>query len=368
MTGSGSASGGAASSEKRLWGRRVNDGWCLVAPWGPSWGPDDTIVYGQGSEGIWRIPASGGAPENIIKVDEGQLAYGPQTLPGGRMVLFTLAQGVEWDDAQIVVESLDTGARHVLVRGGTDARYVQTGHLVYASRGSLLAVPFDPATLKITGGPEPLAEDVAQSNLGRTGAAHFGVSTDALVYVPGSALAPQPLRTLVWVDRRGREEPVNAPPRWYAYPRVSPDGTRVALQIEGTGGTDIQILDLGQGTLTRLIPDVRSNFVPIWTADGSRVIFSSSGIGRMDDRRNQLVWRAADGTGTIERLTSVPGSVSDRDLPRRLTHDRARGERGVNEGSTCSPLTVPASCSRSSPQGKQRRRLSQRSLARVRVK
>jgi serine/threonine protein kinase len=270
-------------------------------PWGPSWGSDGTIVYGLGSGGIWRVPASGGAHENIIKVDEGQLAYGPQTLPGGQ-ILFTLAQGVEWDDAQIVVQSLDTGARHVLVRG-RDARYVQTGHLVYASGGSLLAVGFDPDALKITGGPVPLEDDVAQSNLNRTGAAHFGVATDALVYVPSSALAPVPLKTLVWVDRRGREEPVNAPPRWYAYPRVSPDGHRVALQVAGTGGIDIQILDLGQGTLTRLIPDVRFNFVPTWTADGRRVIFNSSAIGSRDDR-SQLVWRAADGSGTIDRFTA----------------------------------------------------------------
>jgi eukaryotic-like serine/threonine-protein kinase len=278
---------------------------CLVAdPWGASWGTDGTIVYGQGTKGIWRVPALGGTPEHIIKVGEGQLAYGPQTLPGGRLILFTLAQGPEWDNAQIAVQSLDTGTRHVLVRGGTDARYVATGHLVYTSRGSLLAVAFDPNTLKMSASAEPLVDDVARSNQNLTGAAHFGVSADALVYVSDSALAPRPLRTLVWVDRRGREQPVNAPPRWYAYPRVSPEGKRVALQIAGARGeSDIQILDLGQGTFARLISDARFNYVPIWTPDGRGVIFNSSAIGARDER-SHLVWRAADGSGTNERLTS----------------------------------------------------------------
>ena len=121
----------------------------------------------------WNLKyRAGGVPENIIEVGERQFAYGPQMLPGGRRVLFTLARDLKWDDAEIVVHSLDTAARQVLVRG-TDARYVQTGHLVYASGGTLLAVGFDSDTVKITGAAVPVGQHVAQSNLGRTGAAHF---------------------------------------------------------------------------------------------------------------------------------------------------------------------------------------------------
>ena len=121
-----------------------------------------------------------------MKVNAGERAHGPQLLPGGRAVLFTLAQAGEgWDDAQIVVQSLDGGARQVVVRGGTDARYLPTGHLVYALRGSLLALPFDVGRLEVTGGPVPLVDEVAQS-VGRvSGAAQFAVSGDGtLVYVP----------------------------------------------------------------------------------------------------------------------------------------------------------------------------------------
>ena len=124
-------------------------------PWGASWGPDDTILYGQGPAGIWRVSGQGGTPQRVVSVDEkkGESAHGPQLLPGGRAVLFTLATGGGWNDAQIVVQLLDSGERKVVLRGGRDARYVETGHLVYARGGTLLAVPFDLGQLAVIGGP-----------------------------------------------------------------------------------------------------------------------------------------------------------------------------------------------------------------------
>ena len=130
-------------------------------PWGASWATDNTILYGQGFDGIWRVSGNGGKPENVVKIDAGQIAHGPQLLPGGRAILFTLARGSDWDAAQIVVQSLDTGMRRVVVEGGADARYVSTGHLVYALESTLLGVPFDVATLAVTGGPVPLVDAVA---------------------------------------------------------------------------------------------------------------------------------------------------------------------------------------------------------------
>jgi hypothetical protein len=99
----------------------------------------------------------------VVKVHAGQLAHGPQLLPGGRAILFTLARNNDWDAAQIVVQSLDTGTRRVVLEGSTDARYVSTSHLVYALGSTLLAVPFEVATLAVTGGPVPLVEDIAQA-------------------------------------------------------------------------------------------------------------------------------------------------------------------------------------------------------------
>lgn len=218
------------------------------------------------------MSGNGGTPENIIKVDAGQRAHGPQMLPDGRTVLFTLATGRNWDQAQILVHALDTGTRTTLIDGGRDARYLPTGHIVYALRGTLLAVPFDSESHQVTGGPVPLVEDVRGEM--RNGVAHFSVSAEgALAYVPGiSAKAVR--RTLVWVDRQGREEPIAAPPRPYIYPRLSPDGTQIALDI-AEENRDIWVWDLARGTLTRLTFDPTPDLAPVWTPDGRRIIFSS---------------------------------------------------------------------------------------------
>jgi len=200
-------------------------------PWGASWGADDVIVFGQGPKGIMRVSGAGGTPEVLIKVDAGQMAHGPQMLPGGRAVLFTLRpQGAQrWSDSQIVVQSLDTGERRVLINGGTDARYVPTGHLIYALESTLLAAPFDLNSLEVTAGPVPLLEEVADAG-GTTGASHFSISADGtLVYV--SSIVTVERRTLAWVDRQGREESMKAPTRSYRYPRLSPDSTRIALDL-----------------------------------------------------------------------------------------------------------------------------------------
>ena len=182
-------------------------------PWGARWGADDTIVFGQRGAGILRVSANGGTPEVLIPLEgTEEVGHGPQVLPGEKAMLFTLGDGTNWDDAQIVVHSLETGERKVLIEGGRDARYVATGHLVYVLDGTLLAVPFDVDELEVTGGPIPMAEGVMTAG-SRTGAAHFSVSdTGALVYVAGSDRAD---RTLVWVDRDGREEALAAEPRAY---------------------------------------------------------------------------------------------------------------------------------------------------------
>jgi hypothetical protein len=101
------------------------------------------IVFGQGPQGIWQVPGSGGQSSVLIKLDaakEETTAHGPQMLPGGEAVLFTLRRGTttNWNDAQIVVQTLATGERRVVIEGGTDARYLPTGHLVYARGGVLL--------------------------------------------------------------------------------------------------------------------------------------------------------------------------------------------------------------------------------------
>jgi len=297
-------------------------------PWGARWGADDTIVFGQRGVGIMQVSADGGTPEALIPLTgTGEVGHGPQVLPSEATVLFTLGDGSNWDDAQIVVHSLETDERKVLIEGGTDARYVPTGHLVYVLDSTLLAVPFDVDKLEVTGGAIPMAEGIMTSD-SRTGAAHFSVSdTGALVYVTGgsSGLAE---RTLVWVDRDGGEEALAAEPRAYTYPRISPDGGRLALDVRGQEN-DIWLWDFARETLTRLTFAPGVDLYPVWTPDGTQVAFSSD-----RDENFDLYWKAADGTGTVERLTESENAQ----FPYAFTPDgsqlvfRETGEQGFNLG------------------------------------
>jgi eukaryotic-like serine/threonine-protein kinase len=269
-------------------------------PFGASWEADGTILIGQGPKGILRMPAAGGTPEVLIPVDAGQIVHGPRMLPGGEWVLFTLLRpgaAISWDGAQIVIQSLATGERIVLIEGGRDANYLPTGHLVYAREATLLAVPFDLGARRVTGGPVPLVENVGNTG-GSAGQFSVAARNGSLVYVAaGSISLLSAPRTLVWVDRKGQETPLAVPPRGYIYPRVSPDGTRVALDVRD-GVPDIWIWDIGRETLTRLTFDPRADRSPAWSPDGRRVAFSS----QRDASPGNLFWQAADGTGDADRL------------------------------------------------------------------
>ena len=226
------------------------------------------------------------------------MRYGPQLLPDGRSVLFTLSRSASWDEADIVVHSLDTGLRRTLIAGGADGRYLPTGHLVYALRGTLLAVPFDTSSLEIRGRPLPVVERVGRPRGAFGSAADVAISTEGtLAYVEANT-APAPRRTLVWVDREGREEAIPAEARPYVSPRLAPDGTRVAVDIEDDD-RDIWMWDLARRTMTRVTSDPAADKEPAWTPDGRRLVFASGrgGLGL------NLFWQPADGTGVPERLT-----------------------------------------------------------------
>ena len=266
-------------------------------PYGVRWESDGTILYGQ-EDGIWHVPDTGGTPEFLITAEEGERLHGPQMLPGGEWVLFTFrpAGTGAWDEAQIVVESLTTRERETLITGGRDARYVPTGHLVYGLNGVILAVPFDVGNRQVVGGPVSLIEGVGAGADGNSGAMHFALANNgSLVYVPGSA-GGSDVVSLVWVGRDGDEERLPAPPRAYDRPRVSPDGTRVAVDIADGDNTDVWIWDLARETPTQLTFDEGVDDFPLWTPDGARVVFQSSREG------GGLFWKAADGTGQVERL------------------------------------------------------------------
>ena len=266
---------------------------------GASWGPDDSIVFGSGS-GLMRVPAAGGEPEPLTTVgsEQGETAHRwPDILPNGKGVLFT-AWGGSDEGSRLAVVSLETSVVSYLLPGGSHPRYAPTGHIIYGVGGTLRAVGFDVDRLELTStNATPVVENVATT---RQGAGNFSVAENgSLVYVMGAGTGAGSQRSLVWVDRAGREEPLETPVLAYQRPRVSPDGTRVAVDVDDPEGADIWIHDLTRGTETRLTTDPAEDSAPLWTPDGDRVVFTSD-----RDGLEALFWKLVDTPGEAERLMS----------------------------------------------------------------
>jgi serine/threonine-protein kinase len=272
-------------------------------PFGAVWTSEDQIILGQGEQGIVRVPANGGAPETIVTVEPGELAHGPQILPDGDHVLFTLAKGFEesrWDQARIVAQSLRTGARTVIINGGSDARYLPTGHLVYALGTDLMAVPFDERSSTVAGGPVTVVEGIARSLAVNSAAMFVSASpSGTMAYLGGDLVQGLGTRGLTLVDRQGMSAPLPMPPAVYGDPRVSPDGTQLAVTRSGQDGTQIWIHGLVGAQAPRRLTFDGVNYAAAWTPDGRRVVFMSSRGGEAD----AIYWQAADGSSPAERLT-----------------------------------------------------------------
>ena len=268
---------------------------------GLSWGPDGILVGTTAKGGIFRVAPEGGTPERIIAVNDNEIVHGPQMLPDGRTVLFSIAQDVgddRWDRATIVAQSRDGGKRRVLVEGGSDARYLPTGHLLYAVGGTMFAAPFDAATVAITGPARPAIIGVRRPVGGTSGGAHVAVSSSGvLAYIPGPATRFTTGGALVIGDGRSDPMPLNVPAGVYSHPRVSPDGRRLAVSRTEGGTSDIWTYDLsGDAQMQRLTLGGRSRF-PIWSSDGHYVAYQS-----IPDR--SIWWENVDG-GAPERLTTA---------------------------------------------------------------
>jgi len=257
---------------------------------GGSWGLAGTIVFTAGAEGgpgLYRVPAVGGEPEFL-----GSGYDSPHLLPDGKGVLASLY--LPPSDYRIEVVALDTGERKIILEHGKAAVYVETGHLLYeqTGTGNLMAAPFDLTSLEVTGDPVPVLQGVRE-NL--PGSVDYAVSDNGtLVYVPVTGGGVGEQLTFVWVDREGREEPVAAEPRAYQEFSLSPDGTKIAVHVDGPDNPDLWIYDLVRDTQMRLTFDPALEQAPIWTPDGQRVAFGGQGI--------PLSWKAADGTGEVETL------------------------------------------------------------------
>jgi hypothetical protein len=230
-------------------------------------------------------------------------------------VLVTVANGIaasRWDSAKIIL-LLPNGERRTLIEGGSDGRYLPTGHLAYAIGGVVFAKPFDLNTLTTTGPAIPVLEGVGRG-YPASGAAQYSVSKDGtLFYVPGPPTLPEGGRSLAVYSLDGPTAALDARIDQYEFPRVSPDKRQVAM---GSNGAEANIwtyvLD-GKADRRRVTVGGRSRF-PVWSLDGKRIAFQSD---REGDRG--IFWQAADGSGRAERLTTADSGTSH--VPSAWTRD-----------------------------------------------
>jgi protease II len=180
---------------------------------------------------------------------------------------------------------------------GWFAGYVPSGYIVYSppNEANLFAVPFDLDRLEIVGEPVPLVEDVAVAAISDSG---------TLAYIPETASGSAQEVTLVWVNREGKEEPLGTPPNSYAYPKISPDGTRVALSIGSWPDLDIWIWDIVRKSLSKLTFEKTRDMEPVWAPDSKRIAYWADTAGASP---NGVYLKAADGTGDAEKLISAEG-------------------------------------------------------------
>jgi Tol biopolymer transport system component len=266
---------------------------------GGSWGEDGSIVFaGDTLVPLSKVSSAGGAPQLLTTLDKqaGEATQRwPQVLPGGKTVLFSSSNGSDFEGAEIAVFPIASGGRKTVLRGGFYPRYIPSGHVVYMHDGTLFGVPFDLKRLEVIGQPAPILEGVATNP---NGGAQFSFSdTGNFTYVAGRAGGQNV--SIYWMDSEGKFQPLRETPGDYYNPAFSPDGKRLALEISDGKRRDIWPYDWERDALTRLTFAGVQNVEPVWTPDGTRIVYSS----QEKDGTINLWWMRADGAGDPQRLT-----------------------------------------------------------------
>jgi serine/threonine-protein kinase len=279
-------------------------------PHGGTWSDDGWIYFTHGEANLARVPEVGGPTE---EVPVGEVRH-VHALPGGRGILITIqppGRPSYSQDASVIAHLSGDGELKDVLRGGCQATFVSTGHIVFLRAGGLYAVPFDLERLEATAPPVEVQPGVWHDSVWTN--APYGIARDGtLIYAAGGNYAKC---VPTWIDREGNEEPLDLLAGVYNSFALSPDQTKLAIQVVG-GQDQIQVFDIARGTLSRLTLQ-GGNFSPVWSHDGKEVFFASNRDG---DRR--MFRKPADGSGTAQRvltdsqsqLTETkmrwPGSVS----------------------------------------------------------
>ena len=282
---------------------------------GICWISDNTVLFEQVSSGIFRVSANGGTPEAITLLDSasGEISHRfPQLLPDGKTILFTIKQNniTSFDDAVIAAQRIGTKDRKILVRGGSFAKYVPTGYLIYMRAKTIFAVPFDAEQLEVKGPPVPIEEGILMN--GSSGNAYIDFSNNGiLIFAPSGTLAPFENLMLSWMDRHAATSPLFDTLRGYNRTRLSPDGQKVATDISAAND-DIWVCQTTRGILTRLTLGDGNNNFPMWSPDGKYVVYNSE-----KGRAPNIFRKPWDGSTEEERLTNS----SNAQIPISFTPD-----------------------------------------------
>jgi serine/threonine-protein kinase len=275
---------------------------------GGVWTPDGGILFPRVNSGLFRVPASGGKTVPFTTLDAGSGEHAhvlPQLLPDGDHLLLIVRAGKDFQDVQnsnLVIHSLKTGKRRLLLQGVTFAQYAAPGYLVLMRGRSVQAAPFDPSKRELTGPPVALLSDVLIAGVEATPYLAAG-RNGSLAYASGGVV-DAPTNMPVWVDRSGAEEKLPLPPGFYGNPRLAPDGKTLALYRDEGARESVWTYDFARRILSNLVPEPGRSFGPVWAPDGRHIAFC-----KFDSGVPQIAWKPADGGGAPEILT--PGEAPE---------------------------------------------------------
>jgi len=257
-------------------------------PVGMSWNTDGVIIFGNPYTGLWRVAAAGGTPVPLTALDSSRQEREhelPDFLPDGRHFIYLRVSKIP-ENTGIYVGSLDDPperqSEKLLLQTGFGAQYApspgsSTGRLLFLRDGTLMAQSFDPEKLTVIGDPSPIADQVGTGY--ETG--FYSVSQNTVVY---RTLSSNPNSQFTWYDSQGKIIGTLGDPGYIVDPTISPDGTQIAYRKDSQDHSDkdIWLLNVARGTSTRFTFGGNWNDFPIWSPDGSEIVFASNRDGYFD--------------------------------------------------------------------------------------
>jgi eukaryotic-like serine/threonine-protein kinase len=246
--------------------------------WGGAWNRDDTILFGPFTGSLLRVPATGGQPTVVTKLEPQQSNHTyPRFLPDGDHFIYYVSGSPAVRGVYIARLQKPEGRR--LVDADSIGGDVSSGHLLFVRGTTVFAQRLDVDRLQLTGSPFPVAESIAlRSAAGSQVAALSASASGRIAYRTGTAASE---RQFIWFDRSGREvgklgEPIDGNP---LSPSLSTDQRRLVFHRAIGGNVDLWMFDIGRGVLSRLTSNAANDIHPLWSPDGSRILFGSNRSG-----------------------------------------------------------------------------------------